>query len=593
MREIEVPVLIVGGGGCGLTSSIFLSDMGIESRLVERHPETSHLPKAHYLNQRTMENFRQFGFADVIYEHGSPMRNISCVRWCTTLGGDGPLDRRVIHRMDAFGGGELAERYENDSPCVSSNLPQIRLEPRLRAEAEKRSPEGVLFNHEMQTFEQDGEGVTATILDRSSDEAYRVRARYLIGADGGKTVGDLLGVKLNGPQRMMEMVTAHFSADLSAYIEKDDWMITWFINPEGQGTWGSGALVPMGPTWGRESEEWYLVRAVHPDDPERYDDESSVNRVRELLRVPELELEVHYISHWVVDAIVADRYRVGRVFLAGDAAHRHPPTTGLGLNTAVQDAHNLTWKLKAVLNGEADETLLDSYESERRPVGLRNAEWALMTWFNHPVNDVAMGLFPTQTPEERQAALTALFAETEDGATRRAKFAEVINVQRLEFQAHDVEMGFVYENGAVVPDGTEAPPRDPMGGIYTPVSRPGHRLPHAWLERAGKRISTHDLVRPGRFLLLAGPVGADWLTAGQELERVGSVPIDLVRIGDDGDVRIAEGSLEGLSAAGAILVRPDAHVAWRAAELPEDPVSTLSSALMKVLGRQPVEAPVA
>jgi 2,4-dichlorophenol 6-monooxygenase len=591
MADIEVPVLIVGGGGCGLTSSLFLSDMGVESLLVERHEGTSHLPKAHYLSQRTMEIARQFGFADAIYAVSSPMENISAVRWCTTLGGDGSLDRRVIHKLDAFGGGSLRDRYERDSPVVSGNVPQIRLEPVLRAEAERRAPERVLFYHEMRGFEQDDTGVTARILDRETNETFTVRARYMIGADGGRGVGEALGIPMDGPRRMMEMVTAHFSADLSEWITDHSCMIHWFINPDGEGTWASGALVPMGPTWGPGCEEWYFVRAVHPDDPERYDDESSVARIRELLRLPELQAQVHRISHWVLDAIVAERYQVGRVFLAGDAAHRQPPTTGLGLNTAIQDAHALTWKLKAVLSGEAGDGLLETYESERRPVGQRNAQWAVMTWFNHPVNDAAMGLFPGQSASERHAALAAFFAETEDGRTRRAKLAEVMNVQRLEFQAHDIELGFAYEHGALVRDGTPPPPRDPMGGIYSPTTRPGHRLPHVWLEGNGARISTLDLVRPGHFTLFAGSQAGIWRAAIGDLKRDAmQVPeLDVAEIGGEG-YRLANGSLEIVDEGGAIIVRPDQHVAWRSKGVPENPAASLADAFASILAMQTAAA---
>jgi 2,4-dichlorophenol 6-monooxygenase len=588
VERFDVPVLIVGGGGCGLMSSICLSDMGVPSLLVERHPDTSHLPKAHYLNQRTMEIFRQHGFADAIYAAGSPMSKISCVRWCTSLGGDGPLDRRVIHRMDAFGGGALAERYARDSGCPSSNLPQIRLEPLLRREAESRELAQVRFGHELVSFEQDETGVTAEIRDHEGKRTFSVRAQYLIGADGGKTVGAALGVDFTGPRRMMEMVTAHFSADLSPHIDDDGAMIHWFLNPEGEGTWASGALVPMGPTWGRDSEEWYLVRAVHPDDPDRYDAESSIARVRELLRLPDLEAEVHRISHWVLDAIVADRYQVGRVFLAGDAAHRHPPTTGLGLNTAIGDAHNLAWKLAAIVQGTADPALADTYETERRPVGERNAEWALMTWFNHPVNDVAMGLLPGQSPDERKAALTALFAEGPMGETRRAKFREVINVQRLEFQAHDVELGYAYTSDAVVADGSEPPPRDPMALEYHPTTRPGHRLPHAWLEHDGARRATHDLVAPGRFLLLAGRDADAWMEQAAALGDDGGAALDAVQIGSPSG-QLSDRAIEGLTDDGAVLVRPDGHVGWRTAG-PPDGDAALSAALSHVLSAGAVRA---
>ncbi|HEY2641938.1 MAG TPA: FAD-dependent monooxygenase, partial [Streptosporangiaceae bacterium] len=285
MPDLDVPVLIVGGGGCGLSASIFLSTLGVDHLLIERHQTTSHLPKAHYLNQRTMEVFRQFGLADSIYEAGSPLENFGKVRWRTSLGGDGDLDARTFYTMDGFGGGELYASYLEDSPCPSGNLPQIRLEPLLRRHAEERGDGRVRFGHELLGLVQDSDGVTATVRDLADDSTYQVRARYMIAADGGKTVGEKLGVTMQGPSGLLDMVSVHFSADLSEYAD-ETCLITWFLNPDGAGSWGSGAMVPMGPTWGKHSEEWVFHFTFGPDDPERFDEEAIVPRLKELLKLP-------------------------------------------------------------------------------------------------------------------------------------------------------------------------------------------------------------------------------------------------------------------------------------------------------------------
>ena len=249
MPEIDVPVLIIGGGGCGLSASIFLSNLGVEHLLVERHESTSLLPKAHYLNQRTMEAFRQHGVADAILAVGGPIEKFGKVRWTTSMGGDGPLDRRLIHEMDAFGGGTLRERYKTDSACMSSNYPQLRLEPLLRAEAERRAPGQIRYDHEVTGWEQTDNGVTVTVRSRDDDEELIINARYVIGADGGRTVGPKVGVEMAGPTNMVDMVSTHFSCDLSEYWD-DGTLINWFLNPEGADSWGSGVVVQMGPTWG-------------------------------------------------------------------------------------------------------------------------------------------------------------------------------------------------------------------------------------------------------------------------------------------------------------------------------------------------------
>jgi 2,4-dichlorophenol 6-monooxygenase len=587
VADMDVPVLIVGGGGCGLSASIFLSELGVESMLVERHDGTSHLPKAHYLNQRTMEIYRQYGIADSVYDAGAGLEKFGKVRWTTSLGGDGPLDAKILYTIDGFGGGKLFEPYMRDSACPSSNLPQIRLEPILKRHAEERAPGRVRFGHELVALAEDADGVRATVQELASGDTYEVRAQYVIGADGGKTVGEKIGVSMNGPSGLLDMVSCHFKADMSAYAD-ETCLITWLLNPDGAGSWGSGAMVPMGPTWGKHSEEWNFIFAFGPDDPERFDEAAIVPRLKGLMKLPDLEIEVLRISHWVLEGVLADKYRVGRVFLGGDAAHRHPPTTGLGLNTAIQDSHNLAWKLAAVISGHADPSLLDSYEPERQAIGARNVDWAMFTFMNHLLIDAGMGLMPGQPAEANRAAMEAYFADTPMGATRRARAAEVIETQRMEFQAHDVEIGFHYPEGALVPDGSATPPSDPMGSVYHPTTRPGHRLPHAWLESGGKRLSTHDLVAKDGFVLLTDPSGTAWVAAAEAAEEKFGVTIRAVTIGDGGDYADVDGvwaQVREISEGGAVLVRPDNHVAYRAASPVGDAREAVTRALGALLGR--------
>lgn len=584
-----IPVLIVGGGGCGLASSIFLSDHGVESLLVERHASTSYLPKAHYLNQRTMEVFRQHRIADNLYEVGTPMSQLGKVKFMTTLGGDGPLDGRTLIELASFGGGSTAEAYERDSPGPSTNYPQVRLEPLLRRHAEKRAPGQVLFHHELIDLEQAEDGVTATIRNRDTDEKYEIRADFVIAADGGKTLGPKFGVTMQGPTGLVDMVNMHFRADLSQWWD-DEAIITFFNNPEGGSTWGAGAMCTMGPTWGRHSEEWSITFGFRPDDPDNFDEATVIPKLRKLLKIPNLEVQCLNLSHWIVEGVLADTFRVGGVFFAGDAAHRHPPTTGLGLNTAIQDAHNLAWKLAAVVKGKAAPALLDTYELERRPVAARNVDWAMFTFANHAVIDVGLGLVPGAPPEVNTQTFHSFFADNELGDTLRARFAEVIQTQRTEFQAHDLELGFRYDRGAVIPDGSTAPKTDPMGHLYIPTARPGHRLPHAWIQRDGETISTHDLIgSPGGFVLIVGADGAVWRDAAHRAAEAAGVRLPVVSIGAaNGDYLDGQGiwtDAAGITATGAVLVRPDNHVAWRSPDLTDASTDGLAKALQTCLGR--------
>lgn len=586
MNTIETPVLICGGGGSGLSLSIFLSAQGTKSLLVERHDSTSHLPKAHYLNQRTMEIFREYGIADTVYELGTPFENMHAVQWLTSLGGDGPLDRKIIYTMDAFGGGKLQETYTADSPVRSANLPLLRLEPVFKQFAEKSTLGDVRFSHELIDFTQDAEGVTSTVKNLKSGETFQVRSKYLVGADRGRTIGPKLGIELHGPTDLIDMVSTHFTADLSAHITDDSPLIRWFINPEGGGGWGSGAMVAMGPgKFDRHSPEWVFHFAFRPGDPD-FDEAAIVPRIRELLKLPNLDIKVHKVSHWIVESILASKYQEGRCVVIGDAAHRHPPTTGLGLNSGIQDAHNLAWKLSALVQGHAGNELLDTYEPERRPVAARNTKWALFTFMNHFVTDAGFGLIPGAPPQVNAAAFHTLLSDSFEGEWARARMHEVLQTQRMEFCAHDMELGFHYDSSAVIADGTPAPKRDPMGGQYIPTARPGHRLPHAWLVKEGQQRSTHDLTGHGRFTVLTGPKDAVWKTAVTAASAKLGLALDHVSLGDE--ATFANGSWQTLSGCGddgALLVRPDTHVGWRSAHAPEDATQALTETLSALLAR--------
>ncbi|MGE3771542.1 MAG: aromatic ring hydroxylase, partial [Gammaproteobacteria bacterium] len=231
---------------------------------------------------------------------------------------------------------------------------------------------------------------------------------------------------------------------------------------------------------------------------------------------------------------------------------------------------------------------LDTYDTERRPVGMRNVDWAMFTALNHGVLDAGMGFSPIQTLAERRANFEAFFADTPMGATRRARAAEVFATQRTEFQAHDLELGFSYAAGALLPDGSKAAPHDPLGSHYVATTRPGHRLPHAWLVRRDRTLSTLDLCGKGeRFVLITGPGGHAWHAAARaEFERCGvALAIACIDRSDclDRDGRWRE--VCGIGDAGAVLVRPDQHVAWRHAGAAADPRAEMARVVATVLAR--------
>jgi 2,4-dichlorophenol 6-monooxygenase len=277
-------------------------------------------------------------------------------------------------------------------------------------------------------------------------------------------------------------------------------------------------------------------------------------------------------------AQVADRFASGRVFLVGDSAHRFPPTGGLGMNTGIQDAHNLVWKLCAVERGWAPASLLDTYEIERRPIAQANADASLNNAMRMWEVFQALGILP----DDRDGSKARMKAALASPAGRAALDA-AIDHQQEHFDMFGLQLGFGYEAGALMPDGSEKPAVANPVRDYVPTTRPGSRLPHAWVERAGERVSTLDLVPYDAMTVLAGPAGEAWAAA---VADVGDVPVHCLVAGrdfDDPDGHWA--SVCGIGADGALLVRPDQHVAWRAGSAPADPTTALAAALRSMFGR--------
>jgi 2,4-dichlorophenol 6-monooxygenase len=582
----SVPVLIVGGGGAGLTASMLLARQGVEHLLVSARPGTSDLPKAHVLNLRSMEVLEDVGVADAIAERSTPAEQMAATGYYAGFAGpDRDYGRRLM-RLEAWGAGGDDESWRGASPCRQMNLPQIRLEPLLKARADELSPGRIRFGHELIDLEQDDDGVRALIREKSSDSEYVVRSEYLLGADGGRRVAGLIGVEYEGLGVVTQTATLHVSADFSRWAKDPDVLIRWIYSPQ------AGVLVvmvPMGPErWGPESEEW-VIHLNYPVDREESDAQVEAD-VRDALGIGELPMKIHKITRWQVDAVLASSFRVGRVLLLGDAAHRHPPTGGLGLTSAIHDAQNLCWKLAAVLAGTADPALLDSYESERRPVDERNCQRSLENAVNHFATSAEIGIAPEGSPGENMERLRRIWSGRPEDAAQRSSVLRMMRAQSMEFSELNVEYGYNYDSAAVVPDGT--PPPEPIDDVrvYQPSTRPGAPLPHAWVDdEDGNRRPIKDLVEPGRFLLIAGEDGGTWCEAARELAAEAGLPLDAVRIGHlDGDLydpRCAWVRHREIQSDGAVLVRPDRFVAWRARAASDDPLGELAAAFGRILAR--------
>lgn len=519
-------MLIVGGGVVGLSTALFLAHHGVRVTVAERRAGTARHPGFRGVAARTMELYRSAGIEDDIW----------AVTGSQQVGGHVARTANLAAADVSW----LPTPWQGDqdtlSPCRLCTCDQDRLEPVLREQAERRGAE-VRFGTEVVEFGQDDTGVRAVL--RHGGERCEVRAAYLVAADGqhGK-VRPGVGIARSGPGVLEHRLTILLRTDLEPTVHGR--RLTAGIVEDVRGT-----MVPLTP--GR----WMMSVPYDPADGVFTED-----RCLELFRAgagrPDVTATVEAVLPWRPSALVADRFRAGRVLLVGDTAHVMPPTGGFGGNSGVHDAHNLAWKLAAVLSGAAGEALLDTYEAERRPVIEHTVNESLIrlrSWFRLPGGD------PKRT-------------EPRDDNT--------------------VMFGYRYRSAAVVAaveDGDEDGAGDLFEDPRTPSGRPGTRAPHVRVGLAGRERSTLDLFGGG-FVLLSGQDGAGWHDAAAALGltayRVGVDVADL-------DGRWAQAY--GVTASGAVLVRPDGFIAWRATSAGDEPAAALGDVLGDVL-RTILGAPV-
>ncbi|MGA0878802.1 MAG: FAD-dependent monooxygenase, partial [Ilumatobacteraceae bacterium] len=541
------------------------------------------------LNQRAMEIMKDCGTAESIYSVGTPPAAMSHTAFYAGLAGHPDAGRRMF-KQESWGCGGRDEGWAAASPMVSSNLPQIRLEPILRRRAEELAPGMVRFQNEVVALECEHDGVIASILDHGTNRNYRVRAEYVLACDGGRTVGSRVGISLEGVRDLARTVSFYISSDLSAWAKDPDVLLRWIWCPE---IGKMLVLAPMGPDhWGGESEEW-VVHISYPIDDQRAFDEAAVEcDMRLALGIGDHPVTIHLITRWTIGGVVADRFRSGRVFVAGDAAHRHPPTGALGLTSAMHDVHNLCWKIAYCVRGWAGDALLDSYELERRPVDARNVQRSLENSRAYAKLNQLLGFAdPAATAEDRWKSLARMWSGSPVDVDHRQRVLEIMASQSQEFREHDVEYGYRHRSSAVIVDEGDIVESNPDDfRLYMSSTCPGSPLPHAWIEDwDGNRSSTLDLVKPDRFVLIAGEDGDEWCTAATRVSQELGIPVDALRIGhargDLRDPRLQWQAVRGISSTGMVLVRPDRCIAARSSTKVDDPSRSLSRMLQAVLGR--------
>lgn len=538
--DVQVPVLIVGGSLVGLSASLFLGRLGVEHLLVEKHAATSTHPRGRGNNVRTMEIFRRAGVEPQIRAAASVLAENHGILQAGSLTGD---DQEWLFK-EIDPGGALA-RFSPSGWCLCS---QNDLEPVLLDRARQQGGD-LRFSTELLSFDPDAAGVGAVLKNRETGEHTTVRADYLIAADGPRSpVREQLRIGRSGAGDLFHNVSITFrSRQLAQVLGDRRFIVCYLTNPE-----ADGALLPVD-----NEQEWVFHAPWQPDRGETledFTDERCVAHIRKAVGAPDIDVEITGKAPWHAAERVADRYSRGRVFLAGDSAHEMSPTGAFGSNTGIQDAHNLAWKLAAVLRDEAGPGLLDTYEAERRPVARATSERASARSGEHSHPGYAAP--PTMGGGKRGGML-------------------------------NVALGYRYVDGAVLGIGPEWPVV-PEGVQLS--GEPGSRAPHLWVRRAGERISTLDLYERS-FVLLTDAADVAWRRAAARVgERLG-VRLDAFGIGTGpgGDLEPEDGAdwaeAHGTSAEGAVVVRPDGFVAWRAESGVEDADAALHEVMVALLRR--------
>jgi 2-polyprenyl-6-methoxyphenol hydroxylase-like FAD-dependent oxidoreductase len=552
MSSDEPDVLIVGGSLVGLSTALFLRLHGVSCLAVERHTSTAIHPRAGHFQLRTIEILRSAGLEEQVRSKGEEQYHPD--------GG--------INNVESLAGREIASYFANlnagveeFSPTVRLFIDQDALEPILRSRAEELGAE-LRYRVECTSVEQDDSGVTTTLRDLDGGGSERaVRSKYLVAADGNRSpVRDQLEIAMRGHGLLSNSITIYFRSevDLSPLLEGRDQGVNYVTNPVLRGffrldrTGNRGFLVVnlVGDTARPE------IIAAYPNAPwanvaETIDEQRALELLRAAIGVPEIPVVIEDVATWRAVADSAERYRDGRVFLAGDAAHTMPPNGGFGGNTGVQDAWGLAWKIGLVLKGVAGRGLLDTYDVERRAIGALMVEQAYSRY-----------------------------------VTRVAPYLGTDGMQPL-VDDFSLEIGCRCNSAAVALEpgepGEGAPlyehPRESKG-------RPGSRAPHVFLDRGGAPVSTLDLFGRG-YVLLAGSAGGAWHDVAVAAADGLGLPLDAYVVGSD-EVADSDGGFAdayGISVAGAVIVRPDGIVGWRAADGTGASEATMREVLTALLCR--------
>ncbi|MBP8137778.1 MAG: FAD-dependent monooxygenase [Alicycliphilus sp.] len=588
MNTVVTDVLVIGTGPAGAATALCLARAGVKVLAVSKYHATSPDPRAHITNQRTMEFLRDFGLEETAKKIAMPWEDMGEHVFGMSLAGE------EFGRIPAWASSAIAQgEHMAASPSRYCDLPQLHLEPLLVSQAGLLGAD-MRFKTEYLSHTQDEDGVTATLLDRVSGSQYQVRAQYLVGADGGRSkVAADIGLEFDGAMGLGETgnINIEIQADLSQYCAHRRSDMYWMLQA-GENLMG----LPKGPGIAvlrmvRPMDRWVCVvgyelakglpSLAHAD---------LLPLVHRTIGSDQVPVEILSVSTWTTNRQYALTNTKGRVFCIGDAVHRHTPFGGLGSNTCIQDAYNLSWKLAMVIQGQAGTRLLNTYQDERAPIGKQITEHAFNGGASMGPLLMALGVPPGGSQEAMDQAIARLKEPTAEGAERRAKLRQAMDGTLNGFgRAHGMELNQRYTSSAIASDGTPDPgfARDPVQ-YYQASSRPGAHLPHAWVTRRQRKVSTFDLCGQGRFTLLTGLSGSAWKAAAERAAQELGIALVVHVIGFGQEVVDSHGEYARISEveeSGALLVRPDMMVAWRAHHASAELLGQLPAVLRQLLGR--------
>ncbi len=511
-------VLVVGAGPVGLTASVLFQKMGIKTMVVDKRSTMNTHPKARSLNVRSVEIFRVLGIEAAIRE------------W------DFPKEARRALWLDSFCGEELAQIvFDHDlahrySPCEPAALSQARLEDVLRNSLSKDQV-CIQYGTELIDVIEEKDCVVAT-LRKETGEQFQVRAKYMVAADGAKSsIRKLLKIPVIGKDDLGKYVSIYFKVNPYPVAPYRPSAIYFMLGETSLGRYIQSVNC---------KDEWLMGIKLSPEmerDESDFHKDYCLKFIRETFEIPDLEIEILDIEFWHMRVQIAENFRKGRTFLAGDAAHLLSPAGGFGMQTGIQDVHNLCWKLAFVIKGQMFEDILDSYHQERFPTVQSNMEWS----------------------RNNQKGYTAILLAGKSGD--RKELQKTIPLQWSILNSIGQDIGFSYQSSLVIPDGTDAV--EITATEYLPNARPGSRAPHLWLQGAEGVISTIDLFVDS-FVLLTDSDGKSWPKKLESLNP--NLCFRTVSIGEEGDYKDIDHNfheLYGIERGGAVLVRPDGHVYWR------------------------------